>query len=167
MWESAEADFAAYRVVNRGFGGSRMSDVLEYYDELILHYDPSAIFMYEGDNDIWDGRSPETVVSQFAEFLARTREELGDIPVVFVLPKPSGSRWNMRQEYDELAEGLNAMANADASVRILDTGRYFLSEDGLPDDSLFKEDRLHLNDAGYDIWRALFEPVLRDISQEQ
>ena len=36
MWSSIQSDFPNYNIVNRGFGGSQTSDLLYYFDQLIL-----------------------------------------------------------------------------------------------------------------------------------
>lgn len=166
LWEGLEDEYAEYGVINRGFGGSRMSDVLENYDELILHYSPRAVFVYEGDNDIYDGRTVNEVADDFTRFLVRTRRDLGDIPVIFVLPKPSGSRWEYRDAYRELAGAIISMAESDPHARVIDSWDEFLNEDGMVSDAYFQEDRLHMNEAGYDIWRELITPVLAEITSQ-
>ena len=57
MWPTASA-FPGKRVINRGFGGSEISDVIHYYDQLVGHYQPAMIFLYAGDNDIGRGKAP-------------------------------------------------------------------------------------------------------------
>lgn len=166
LWEGLEDEYAEYGVINRGFGGSRMSDVLENYDELILHYSPRAVFVYEGDNDIYDGRTVNEVADDFARFLARTRRELGDIPVIFILPKPSGSRWEYRDKYRAHARAVISLTESDPNARVIDSWDLFLDESGMVSDAYFQEDRLHMNEAGYDIWRELITPVLEEITSQ-
>lgn len=160
MWETAEQEFATYNVINRGFGGSRMSDVLDNYNELVLHYHPSAIFVYEGDNDIYEGKSPRTVADEYRTFLGMVRRDLGDIPVILLLPKPSGSRWHLRDQYRDLAARLTALADEDPATGVIDSWDYFLDDQGVVRDELFQDDQLHMNQSGYDIWRSLISPVL-------
>src|SRR5262245_20244486 len=45
--------------INRGFGGSEMSDVLYYADRIVIPYKPHIVVLYEGDNDTALGTSPE------------------------------------------------------------------------------------------------------------
>src|SRR5690349_12444271 len=42
MWCTLERDFPRRRVVNRGFGGSEMADLLEYAPRVVLPYRPST-----------------------------------------------------------------------------------------------------------------------------
>ena len=43
----------------------------------------------------------------------------------------------------------------------------FLDEAGQPIPGLFAADRLHMSDAGYDIWRDLLDPLLRDPADKE
>ena len=57
VWPDLPGDFPDYPVMNRGFGGSQMSDVLYYFDRIVAPYDPAIILVYEGDNDLAAGKS--------------------------------------------------------------------------------------------------------------
>lgn len=58
-WETMNEDLAPKDVLNRGFGGSTMRQLLEFHEQLILRYKFKRIFIYEGDNDI--GRNPQKI----------------------------------------------------------------------------------------------------------
>ena len=42
-----------------------MNDVIYYFDRIIAKYNPRAIVLYEGDNDLAWGLPPSTILSQF------------------------------------------------------------------------------------------------------
>src|SRR5689334_8599380 len=66
LWDGLESDFAALPVViNRGFGGSRLSDCVHYLDRLVIRYRPRLVLVYAGDNDLAEGRSAADVLRQF------------------------------------------------------------------------------------------------------
>ncbi|MEX0360365.1 MAG: G-D-S-L family lipolytic protein, partial [Allomuricauda sp.] len=52
MWRDLQERFPESHILNTGFGGSQSSDLEHFLDELILDYNPSQVFIYEGDNDI-------------------------------------------------------------------------------------------------------------------
>src|SRR5688500_3924563 len=58
MWKSLKEDFPGMNVINRGFGGSTAPDALRYVDRIVIPYKPSAVVVYEGDNDLAKGRTP-------------------------------------------------------------------------------------------------------------
>ena len=51
-WKGMSDSFPGYPVVNRGFGGSSIPDLIRYADEIIIKYHPRQVIIYSGDNDI-------------------------------------------------------------------------------------------------------------------
>src|ERR1700727_2542217 len=50
FWRTLETDMAPLDVINRGFGGSEMSDVAQYANRVVVAYKPRAVVVYAGDN---------------------------------------------------------------------------------------------------------------------
>ena len=70
LWHTLAADMNPLNVVNRGFGGSQISQVNRFADRIILPYHPRAVVLYAGDNDLtWSKKSPEVVLSDFKRFV--------------------------------------------------------------------------------------------------
>lgn len=61
LWNSMQEDFPGYSIVNRGFGGSSLPDVIRYADDIIFPYNPKQIVIYCGENDL---ASSDTVTAQ-------------------------------------------------------------------------------------------------------
>ncbi len=64
-WNTLVDDMKPLEVINRGFGGSQMSD-LDYYAKRIVNvYRPKAVVVYEGDNDLASSspKTPEMVAN--------------------------------------------------------------------------------------------------------
>jgi lysophospholipase L1-like esterase len=74
LWTNLSRIFPGRPILNRGFGGSHFSDLLEHFNTLVAPYDPSVILVYEGDNDIASGKSPERVLADFNELRRRIHE---------------------------------------------------------------------------------------------
>ena len=55
--------FPGVPVLNRGFGGSTLADVVQYMDRIVLRYRPRLVVLYAGDNDLVMGRSPDRLVA--------------------------------------------------------------------------------------------------------
>ena len=68
VWPDLAGDFPDYPVMNRGFGGSEMSDVLYYFDRIVAPYNPAMILVYEGDNDLAAGKSVDDVTPTILNF---------------------------------------------------------------------------------------------------
>ncbi len=88
LWKNLSASFPNHNVLNMGFGGSEMADLLYYADELIIPFTPTQIFIYEGDNDISFGRSPEKIIASADSILSRIRQHLPRSEVIFISPNP-------------------------------------------------------------------------------
>ncbi|NBB75919.1 MAG: hypothetical protein GVY02_00950 [Bacteroidetes bacterium] len=165
FWQTAEA-FPQFPVINRGFGGSHFSDLIYYYDSLILPYDPSVVVLYEGDNDIASGKSAERVLNDYLQLTARLAEDFPDLKVVFVSIKPSSSRWEAWPEMREANRLIREEINRNPDHFYADLATPLLGEDGRPDGSLFLDDLLHLNELGYEKWNEAIQPLLEELMKE-
>ena len=161
MWESLATDFPGVPVLNRGFGGSRMDDVLRYADRVVFRYRPRAIVLYEGDNDLEDGKSPARVAGEVAEFLQRVRLTLPRTRVICLAVKPSPSRWRLIDKVRETNALLEAVVSRDTMATFVDVFTPMLGANGRPRAELFGPDSLHMTPAGYVVWRNALAPVLR------
>jgi lysophospholipase L1-like esterase len=163
FWESLATDFPGLPVLNRGFGGSRMDDVLRYADRVVFRYKPRAIVLYEGDNDLQDGRTPARIAGDVAEFLSRVRTTLPQARVVCLAVKPSPSRWNLADKVRQTNALLQAVVAQDTLATYVDVYTPMLGADGRPRPELFRADSLHMTPAGYAIWREAVAPALQGV----
>lgn len=160
MWETLATDFPGVPVLNRGFGGSQIRDAVHYADQVAIRYRPRMILLYAGDNDIDAGRRPQQVLDDFRAFVARVRRDLPDTPIAFIAIKPSPARAAQLPRQQRA----NALVAAEAArldgVAFIDVATPMLGADGQPRPELFIEDRLHMNSAGYALWREIVAPYL-------
>lgn len=159
MWELGKW-FPGLPVLNRGFGGSEISDSLYYVDRIVLPYKPSAIVFYAGDNDIARDKSPETVTEDFKKLAAKVWEHLPETRILFIGIKPSTARWNLYPEMKKVNEAIRAMAQSEPRLVLVDVESVMLGEDGLPRQEFLQKDGLHMTDAGYAAWTKLVSPLL-------
>lgn len=159
-WKDVADDFPGKHVLNRGFGGSRIADSTYYAGRIIVPYRPSMIVFYAGDNDVNDGRTVQQVFDDYRAFVACVRKDLPKTPIVFVSIKPSPSRAKLWPVMREANEKIRAYAAAHPGLRYVDVASKMLDASGQPRAELFGEDRLHMNRAGYDLWREAIAPYL-------
>lgn len=159
-WKTLAADLSDYDVLNRGFGGSHFSDLIYHIESLVLVHEPGAIFVYEGDNDIAWGKSPERVYEDYLKFVQLVREKWIDTPIYFIAIKPSIDRIGV---IDEMAKA-NALIldhiKTDETLRYVDVFSVMVDESGQPKEEIFGNDGLHMNAAGYDLWEAAVKAAL-------
>jgi lysophospholipase L1-like esterase len=158
FWRSLETDMAPYPVLNRGFGGSRITDVDFYFDKVVTPYRPRAIFFYAGENDLWAGESADSVVADFQRFLDLKTEKLGDTPVYFISLKPSKLRLSQLALQAEVNSRIKALADARPDLDYVDVVPPMLDQ-GVPKD-IYVADGLHMTPDGYVLWTGVVRPVL-------
>ncbi len=159
-WQDVADYFPDQRVLNRGFGGSEFSDLLHYADRVIYPYKPAKIFIYEGDNDLANGESPGQILNEAKQLRSKIRKALGDTPVVFISPKPSVARWELKDQYEALNASLAKYAAQEKNTEFADVWTPALDENGRVLADIFVADSLHLNAAGYRIWQKALAPYL-------
>jgi lysophospholipase L1-like esterase len=160
LWNLKES-FPDIATINRGFGGSQMSDAARHARRLINVYRPRLIVLYEGDNDLNAGKTPEQVAADFDALLKTVRADLPKAPLIAIGCKPSPSRWKLIDEQRALNRLLAQRCAADGHAKLLDVEKSMLDERGQPRAELFNKDRLHLNSAGYQVWSGLLAPHLQ------
>src|SRR4030042_4021368 len=102
MWNDIQDYFPGKVIINTGFGGSHMSDLLFYLEDIVIKYKPDQIFIYEGDNDIASGKKPSSILKDTRKVVHQLNKALPSVPIVLISPKPSLPRWELKQEYVKL-----------------------------------------------------------------
>src|SRR5688500_8261511 len=102
LWKTLDQDFPELTVINRGFGGSQISDSIRYFDRIVLPYKPKMIVFYGGTNDIASKESPEQVANDFKQLASLVRIFLPQTRLAFISANPSVARWAMDDKMREL-----------------------------------------------------------------
>jgi len=160
-WTDLASDFPNKRVLNRGFGGSRLADSTYYADRIIIPYRPRMIMLYAGDNDINDGHTAQQVFDDYVAFVTRVRKDLPATPIAFISIKPSPSRARLLPVMQAANAKIRAYAAAHPHLIYIDVASKMLDRAGQPRAELFTEDNLHMNRRGYDLWRDIIASYLR------
>lgn len=161
MWKTAE-DFPEEGIINRGFGGSQTSDLVEFTSRIALPYAPRLIVVYEGDNDISSGKSPEQVLEDTKTFFGLVHEALPKTRIAYLSIKPSLARWHLVDKMRTANALIRTHTEGDERLQFVDLDTPMLGEDGKPRAELFIEDGLHLSREGYDLWNGIVRPYLRE-----
>jgi lysophospholipase L1-like esterase len=147
-------------VLNRGFGGSYLSESVYYIDRLILPHAPRMVVLYAGEGDIASGVSAKTVAQEFVKFEQRVHASLPDTRVVFISIKPSPGRQRFRIRMDAANEEIRAWCASHPQLIYLDVEPLMLTPDGEPRSELFMADGVQLNARGYEIIANALRPLL-------
>jgi len=149
------------KAVNRGFGGSQMSDSVRYADRILIPLKPKVVVVYAGDNDIAAGKTPEVVLDDYKSFVEKVHAALPDTKIAFIAIKPSLKRWNLVETMRKANALVREVTEDDPCLEYIDIDGPMLGADGKPRPELFAADGLHLNDDGYQLWTSIVEPYLR------
>lgn len=160
MWD-VHKWFPDLPVVNRGFGGSQIADSLFFAERIVLPRKPRVIVFYAGDNDIAAGKTPERVFADYKAFVAKIHKLLPETRIVYIAIKPSLRRWNLVEPMRKTNQMIQELSSKDDLLEYLDVDTPMIGADGQPRKELFREDGLHMSDAGYKIWTDLVMPHVK------
>ncbi|MEK7953633.1 GDSL-type esterase/lipase family protein [Luteolibacter soli] len=170
-WENLTKDFADYRIVQRGFGGSQFSDLNPIVNRIVTPYQPSAIVVFEGTNDIRaGGKTGEQVFSDFQTFVTSVRAQQPTVPICYIGITPVPSFFN-DPAHDPRRRTANSLIKAycesDPNLKL-----YFFNTNALLDDlhdnnptewNTYFVDDTHMNRKGYAHFTSVIKPALQAI----
>jgi len=165
MWSTIGKDMIPYNVIQRGYGGAKLSDFAVYADRIIYPHPCQAIVIFiandiaGNDND----KSPLEVSQLFKKTLYIIRRKFADTPVFWISITPTPVRWHVWPEIKEANEMIKEICNGHRNTYYIDTEKYFTNASGLPRSELFLEDKLHLNPEGYTIWTGIIKNELNEV----
>jgi lysophospholipase L1-like esterase len=160
-WSSLAQDFPGVKVINRGFGGSELADSAFYVDRVVIPYRPRTVVLYAGDNDLNAGKSPETVHADFKTFVTKIHAALPETRIVYIAIKPSPSRWKIKDKVVRANSLIAAECARDKRLAFADIYQPMLDAKGEPRPEFFVKDMLHMNEAGYAVWKPVVAPLLK------
>lgn len=163
VWKTLAQDLEGYPVINRGFGGSTLPDVNQYFDRLVTSLKPRAVVLYAGDNDLAGGRTVDQVEADFQEFARRLEQALPEARAAFVAIKPSPSRAGLMPAQREANARIRAWIGKNPRWSYVDVFTPMLDAQGRPEPLFFTRDQLHMNANGYALWRRAIRAWLREI----
>lgn len=160
MWRNVQLAFPDHTIINRGFGGSTLADVIHYADQIIFPYQPKQIVIYAGENDVAGGISPEQVSERFTNLVTLIRNKLPDAKIIYVAAKPSPSREKFQAAMISANNRIRDQISRLSHAAFVDVYALMLNANGKMRPELFGSDMLHMNEQGYAIWTAAIEAEL-------
>lgn len=160
-WTTVAADFPFTTVLNRGFGGSELSDSVFYADRIVIPYAPRLVVVYAGENDLQLGKSAEALLADFQAFCGKVHPALPKTKILFLAIKESPSRAKIRDKVLLANQLIAADCAKDPRRTFVDVATPMLDATGKTRPELFVADQLHMNPAGYAIWTKVLTPYLK------
>jgi lysophospholipase L1-like esterase len=162
LWSTLSQDLPDYSVLNCGFGGSRLMDCLYYAPRVITPLKPSAVVIYAGDNDLATGAAPEKVFDSFRQLFFALRAPSPDLPIAFISVKPCPARFKYIHNIERFNQLVDNFLETQPDADYIDIFSDLLGPDHQPIGSLFRNDQIHLSQAGYQILRRDISEYLHD-----
>ena len=159
LWSTLEEQMAPYPVIQRGFGGCRTPDVVQYLKRIAYPHHFRALVIFVG-NDLTgapnDLSATETMLN-FKQMVKIIRSKYRRQPIFIIEITPCQSRWKQWSQIKQTNTVLKAYCQKGKNLEFIETAQSFLNEKGEPRNELFRDDHLHLNPDGYKIWSALIK----------
>lgn len=160
-WTSADA--FAFPTANRGIMGDFTRGILFRLQTDVLDFDPPAISLLIGTNDLSAGIPPETIAANITTILdhieawTQTRMMAGKprvaVVVSLIMPRGNAAPENdVRPAVAELNQRLIALTTGRPRTAVCDSWVIYADADGFPDPVEFS-DLLHPEPAAYPRWR--------------
>ena len=162
LWSTLEKDMAPYTVIQRGYGGAKLSDFVVYAGRIFDPHLCKAIVIFIANDITGSGqdKSPKEVAALFRNLLKTIRKTHPDSPVFWIAITPTSSRWKVWPEIQQANNLIKKNCDNQKNTYFIRTDFAFLNEDGLPKDELFLSDKLHLNEKGYAVWTEIIKKEL-------
>lgn len=161
-WEDMQSYFPAFTIINRGFGGSYLTDVILYANDIIFPYQPKQVVIYCGENDFAssDSITPAIVNSRFVQLFILIRNKMPAVKITYVSLKPSPNRWHLKEKFVSSNKYIRKFLRKQPNTSFVNIWNNMLSSNKQPREGIFIEDQLHMNISGYMIWKNEIEPHL-------
>ncbi|CAM2826879.1 G-D-S-L family lipolytic protein [Chryseobacterium flavum] len=162
-WTDVADYFPDKTIINRGFGGSRLTDLNDFADDLLAPYQPKQIIIYCGENDFADNHQlkAKTVVSRYKTFYKKIRERFPNIEVDYISMKYSPSREKLWPQMKIANKKIAAFMKKEANAEFIDVTKAMEDSNGHVRKDIFVEDMLHFKPEGYQIWKKVMDPYMK------
>lgn len=160
-WYSLDKDMFPLHVLNRGFGGSTLPEAIYFFNRIAIPYQPTAIVLYEGDNDITAPfLTAEVTLKMFKLFVRLTEKYLPDTKVFFLSIKPSPARLRYKSKLLNTNKLIKNECKKKSNLFYIDITKEMYDKNGEVRKDIFQKDKLHMNKKGYEIWSNIIKEFL-------
>lgn len=161
-WKDIQEYFPDYTIINRGFGGSSLPDIIRYTDDILFPYQAKQIVIYCGENDFAssDTVTVQLVFQRFKKLFTLIRKYSTSVPIVFISLKPSPSRKYLWDKMENTNRMIKNYLRTKKKTAFVDVYHQMFNTDGSIMNDIFIEDKLHINAKGYAIWQKAITPYL-------
>ena len=168
LWDNIQVDMYPYSSIKRGYGGAHFYDLIHFSERLVKNHSPKAILIFvandiTGSNDLTNivgDLSPKEVKKLFRYNYKLIRSIHKHIPIFLIETTPTPKRWKVWNKILQANKKLERFCKQVPNLYFISTRDKFIGADGLPIQSLFLNDELHLNVDGYKLWSSVIKSKL-------
>ena len=161
-WDTVSTDMAPYPTINCGYGGAKFVDMVLFAERILTPHQYRALMLFAG-NDVKGetaDSSPEEVASVVREIIRVSKSHLPNAPVFIIEVTPTESRFAAWDKTRKINAALREVALTTDNTWCITTAEHYLNADGTPKKAYFVDDKLHLNEQGYQKWAELIKEQL-------
>ena len=113
LWSTIEKDMAPFPVIQRGYGGAKLSDFAVYADRILYPHQCRAIVLFLGNDIIGSDQDKSTrdVEQLFRYTLKIIRKKYPETPVFWIAVTPTPSRWEAWPRIKEAGRLIEEVCN--------------------------------------------------------
>ena len=171
LWDNIQVDMYPYSSIKRGYGGAHFYDLIHFSERLVKNHSPKAILIFvandiTGSNDLTSivgDLSPNEVKKLFRYNYKLIRSIHKHIPIFLIETTPTPKRWKVWNKILQANKKLERFCKQVPNLYFISTRDKFIGADGLPIQSLFLNDELHLNVDGYKLWSSVIKSKLIEV----
>ena len=167
-------------IVNHGFGTSTSEELLYYYNRMVKPWEPRALVLATFGNDLMYGYGVDNIMNNVIKICAWARADFPGIKIFLCEPHPSPrhnndpvpDKWNdIYYIRDRYRLELKQYASQHEDTQVIELWNqpelFETPEDvGNPHkvrEDIFVQDKVHPNQAGYDILGPIFRKALDEL----
>ena len=158
---TARNDWAAmypnYEVKNAGVGSNTTYNLLERVDE-IVEWQPDLVFIMGGINDLGQGVSSSQIVGNIEKIIATIQSELPNTVIYLQSILPTDESIIENTKVVEVNSRLESLSES-TDIYYVNLYSCFYGTDQIKSE-LYDESGIHLNRAGYGVWKSALDAVL-------
>lgn len=159
-WKDWQTDIGDRLGYNVGIGGTIVEDWLYAYDKLVKPFEPSTIILFLGGNNISNmGHTGAYTRSLMEKLLNKMHEDFPEAEIHYIysmaVPKfYKGGKFST--EYGKFIDEMKDLVSKTEWLNGIDTFDE-LTRDGEAKTELYRDDGIHLNDDGYDVFAKIIK----------
>ena len=167
-WSSSVADMQPVTTKNVGIGGTSSFQWLTLSDRLIMPFNPRAVVLYVGINDLINyGKSAKTTTNNLIALFDHIHECLPNTMIHYILINYVPGYKGYFADIHSVNESVTSYAEQhSAYMNIIDAG-VVLNKTALAEgqyanysEAYFLSDKLHMSLAGYELWGAVVKQAV-------